>query len=88
MSELPIPDHYDPRRRPLRAVAHPLAERRAYLKTRAELSELTARQLADIGLVRANIDSVARKSARVAAPAPVPSAYLGDVFQTFEPSRA
>jgi uncharacterized protein YjiS (DUF1127 family) len=41
-----------------------LAERTAYLQVRAELSALSDRELADIGLGRYDIDAVARSAAR------------------------
>lgn len=37
--------------------------RQTYLATRRELTMLTDRELADIGVARANIDDIARKAA-------------------------
>ena len=43
-----------------------LAQRRAYRATFSELSALSDRDLADIGLYRADIEDIARKAAREA----------------------
>ncbi len=47
-------------------LVHRLAQRRAYRATFGELSALTDRDLADIGLFRADIEDVAREAARAA----------------------
>ena len=47
-------------------LAQRLARRRAYHATFSELSALSDRDLADIGLYRADIEDIARKAAREA----------------------
>jgi uncharacterized protein YjiS (DUF1127 family) len=42
-----------------------LAGYRAFVETRAELGALSDRELADLGIARLNIDTVARQAARL-----------------------
>jgi uncharacterized protein YjiS (DUF1127 family) len=44
-----------------------IAEHARYVRTREELATLTDRELDDIGLVRADIEDISRRAARIAA---------------------
>ena len=51
----------------VRAIRQRTAEHECYVRTRNELTQLTDRELADIGLSRGDIEHVARRAARPAA---------------------
>jgi uncharacterized protein YjiS (DUF1127 family) len=48
-----------------RRMATTLARRRAYRDTRRQLAWLTDRELADLGIMRCDIDAVSRAAARL-----------------------